>query len=49
MKPREEVEVETGDAHDRVVRVFLVLDGDVGEGVPGVGKVVVGGVDGFEE
>ena len=42
MQPREEVEVEAGDAHDRIVCVALVLDCYVGEGVPVVGEVVVG-------
>lgn len=49
MEPGQEVEVETGDAHDGVVGVFLVSDGDVGEGVPRVGEVVVGGVNRLEE
>lgn len=50
MQPGEEVEVEAGDAHDRVVGVFLVGNENVGGGIPGEDEaVVVGGDDGFEE
>lgn len=49
VQPGEEVEVEAGDGHDGVVGVGLVADGEVGEGVPDVGEVVVGGVEGLEE
>jgi hypothetical protein len=42
VEPREEVEVEAGDAHDRVVGVALVGHEEVGGGVPDEGEVVVG-------
>lgn len=42
VKPREEVEVEAGDAHDRVVGVALVGHEEIGDGVPDEGEVVVG-------
>lgn len=46
MQPGEEVEVEAGDAHDRVVGVFLVGNENVGGGIPGEDEaVVVGGDD----
>lgn len=49
MKPGEEVQIETGDAHDRVVCVFLVSRSDIGGAIPDVGEVVVGRVEGLEE
>jgi hypothetical protein len=38
---REYVQVESGYTHHRIVGEFLVLDGDVGEGVPYKSEVVV--------
>ncbi len=49
VQPREEIEVEAGDAHDGVVGVMLVLNRIVGGFVPDEGEIVVAGVDGFEE
>ena len=49
VQPREEVQVEARDAHDGVVGVLLEGDEEVGDGVPGEGEVVVGGVDAAEE
>ena len=49
VEPREEVQVETGNSHNRVVRDTLVPDQEVGSGVPGEGEVVVCGVDRPEE
>lgn len=43
MQPGEEVEVEARDAHDWVVGVLLVPDGDLAGAVPCKVKVVVGG------
>jgi hypothetical protein len=42
VEPREEVEVETSNAHDWVVGVALVGHEEVGGGVPDEGEVVVG-------
>ena len=49
MQPREQVQVEAGDAHDRVVCVLLIRHHELGHGVPGKGKVVVARVNGLEE
>lgn len=49
MQPREEVEVEARDAHDRVVGVLLEGYKEVGSGVPDEGEVVVGRVKAPEE
>ncbi len=49
MKPGEKVEVEAGYAHDGVVGVSLVFCGEVGEGVPFVGEVVVCGMERAKE
>ena len=48
MAPGQHVEVEARDAHDGVVGVTLVAHGEVGEGAPVEGEVVVGRVRGFE-
>ena len=42
VEPGEEVEVEAGDAHDGVVGIGLVGDGEGGEAVEVVSEVVVG-------
>ena len=47
--PREEVQVEAGDAHDGVVGVLLVGNEDFGGAVPDKSKVVVGGAKGLEK
>ena len=49
MAEGEEVEVETGNSHDGIVGVALILHSVVGEGVPGEGEIIVSGVEGFEE
>ena len=49
MAPGEHVEVEASDAHDGVVGVGLVRDGESGELVEEVGEVVVRGVEVAEE
>ena len=49
VQPGEEVEVEAGDAHDRVVRVMLDGDGEGGELVEDEGEVVVARMQGVEE
>lgn len=49
VEPREEVEVEAGDTHNRVVGVGLVGNHEVGNGVPDIGEVVVGRVKRLEE
>ena len=41
MKPREEVEVEASDAHNRVVCVLLVRNEEVGGGIPVKDEAVV--------
>jgi hypothetical protein len=43
--PTENVEIESSDSHDGIVRVFLVWDQDCTSFVPDEGKVVVGGFD----
>ena len=50
MKPGEKVEVESSDAHDRIVGVFLVGNEDVGGGIPDeLEIIVIARTDGFEE
>ena len=44
MIPGEDVEVEAGDAHDGVVGVFLPRNSKLGELVPEVREIVIGGV-----
>ena len=49
MQPGEEVQVKSRDTHDGVVSICLITNSEVGEGVPSIGKVVVAGMQGFEE
>lgn len=48
MEPREDVEVEAGDSHDRIVGVLLVGDENVCSLVPYECEVIEGAVDGLE-
>lgn len=49
MQPRQEIKVEARDAHDRIVGVGLIGNGELGDFVPQEGKVVVARVKGTEE
>ena len=50
MDPGEKVEVESSNAHDRIVSVFLVGNEDVGCSIPDeLEVIVVARADGFEE
>lgn len=49
MQPGEEIQVEAGDAHHRVVGEALVLNQEVGGSVPHKGEVVVRRAQGLEE
>ena len=49
MKPREEVQVETSNAHNRIVSVTLVGYQKVGCSVPNEGEVIIGRKDRLEE
>ena len=50
MEPGEKVKVEPGDAHDRIVGVFLIGNEDVGGGIPDeLEVIVVARANGFEE
>lgn len=49
MVDRQNVQVEASYAHDGVVCVFLVADGEVGCLVPDEGEIVVARVDRLEE
>ena len=41
MAPRKHVQVETSDAHDRIIGIDLVADEKRGGGIPGEGEAVV--------
>lgn len=49
MQPREEVQVEAGDAHDGIISETLVGNEKVGGGIPDKSKVVVSRTKGLEE
>ena len=49
MKPREQIEIETRNAHDRVIRVPLIGHHERGDRIPDVRKVIIARMDGFEE
>lgn len=40
MQPRQKIQIEAGDGHDRVVSVLLVWDEEVGGRIPDKGEVV---------
>lgn len=48
MQPPQEVKIESGQSHDRVVRVLLVRDHEVRGGIPYELEIVERGQDGLE-
>lgn len=49
MQPGEEIEIETRDAHDRIVGVVLVWDGEIRDSIPQEGEIVVARVKASED